>query len=468
MLKDVLRDELKFFAPPIFVTSGILSDGLKEFNDMLSQNAKWANEGRLVAKIAVLDITEKLWQGQKSSKLFLDVCHKLNTMPQGYVIANKSEIEKKKEEFSLIINTAEDEIGELFGIPVLNVTEPFDLEKIEEIIPVKNRYYGEGTPHYMRRRLKNGEALLVANIEDGKTVTGYVTYEGEKYEITLVPGEIAYFSPDEKCYNKAEKENGEALPEEMQVSWEQENVVPLIAWKNEKKETVLTSGEDKKVFAEINTYNGVFAEKLYVAAKDMEVIEKIEGVKQDEPVRCKVFDDEYVCFSLLKNDVQKIVIYKKSALGENNRIFITGDFDVELTEKEPYYIKFLEQYNLEGYIPKECEIVIKPRRKTLNTKRSVALQGHPFYLGSFSYIKELEFPEKKRNYVLSLNETTNSVTVYVNGEKVGTGVCNPFKFSFSAGGKTELKIRVTGTAANFLECWQTPLGMLDGGFIKEF
>lgn len=463
-----LKGELKFFAPPIFCITGDLKYGLKEFNDTISKWVLLADKGELIAQVAVLDITKDLWRNRADSELFLEVCHKLNAMPQGYVIASEEEIAANKDKFSLVVSTSKYSDDVIAGIQVLKVASAEDLSKVEFLVPCANRYEGEGNPHYMRRRLADGsEAILIGNIEDGRKISGNAVFAGEKYELCLEPGEIAYFSNEEKHYTKPVSGKTIPIPEKMEVKWKDDNIVPLVSWINNSGKTVLKTGDDAEICASFTVEEGARLNKLYIPKEDQENILKIEGISLSEAEDTFVFDDPYVCYAIdTKTGPNTVKIYKKGALGENNRIFIKGDFDVCVNNIGGNDICCLEQYNLKTYISEKCEIVLKKRRTVLDTDRSAAEQGHPFYCGMLTYNTEVLLENEEKNYILELGETPNYVKAYVNDECIGEGVFKPYSFSFKAKGKTKISIEVCTTGANFVELWSAPFGMLEGGRIR--
>ncbi len=465
-----LMGELKFFAPPVFMTSGSLSRGMKEFTGMIEDYVAKASVGKLKAPVAVLDITRELWCEIDNSERFLEVCHELNKMPQGYVIANEEEIAAHKDSFRLVVNAGESIGDEVSGVPVLNVSDISDLDKINEILPCKNIYSGEGKPHYMRRLLPDGsEALLVANIEDGKEITGKVTFEGETFDVCLEIGEIAFFSKDKKCFRKPEKfETVAALGESLSVSWEADNRIPLIMWKDKSGNNTLWSNDDSEISASFTVEDGAEVKKLFIPKVDADKIIKIEGITLSNPKDEKVFDDEYTSYDVsFKTDVNTVTIFKSGALNVFNRIFLTGDFDVCLDNKEPYDTRYLVEYNLQAFAPEECNITLKKRSRILSTMRPASEQGHPFYLGSVTYSAELDFADEKKEYILDIGGATNYAKVFVNGKCIGEGIFEPLRFPFEAGGKTKIEIEVNSTGANFIETWSAPFGLTKGAYIKK-
>lgn len=464
-----LRDGLKFFAPPVFLAEEKSMPGVKQFVHSISGWLSRASGGTLAAPIAVLDITRELWAGKDGSRLFLKVCHRLNQMPQGYVIADEAEILANRERFSLVINTGEltgDEIG---GIRVLNVSDVGELERIEELVPCNNRYMGEGCPHYMRRRLPDGdEALLVANIEDGREIRGTVCFENKTYEICLETGEIAYFSNEEKCFHSPVVGEISKLPHYMEVTWENDNILPLMTWRGETGVAVLKSGSDSIISFSFAVEEGAEVKKLFIPKVDVERIIKIEGITLTNPTDIQIFDDAYISYDIhMATGQQKITVVKTGALAECNRIFLTGDFDVFLHSHEPYEICYLTQYNLEAYLPAACEAVLMARSRRLNTMRSAAEQGHPFYCGALTYHADVALDREERDYLLELGETPNYVIASINGKQIGESCCRPLHFPFRAGGEVKVSVKVSATYGNFLECWRVPFGMLEGGSVRR-
>lgn len=458
-----LLGETKYFAPPDFSDKGHLKN-LKELNDVLALYASWGDKGSLVAPVAVMDITDDLWKNKADTQLFLSVCHALNRTPFGYVIADKKGIEKKKNEFSLIINTSSEKIESLYGIKVVNLKDIEELNKALSSLTPDVTYSGEGTPHFMVRKTDEGLCALVANIENGGEIEGTVTFSGKEYCVKLSSGEIAFFSEKEQIYRRGEKVAAAiTLPKTAKVVWEKENLLPITVWTDDNGNTVLQQEEAESISFAFDADGKVKKAALWIPDSCMQSIEKIDGIDMKTARKAKFLDDDYTCFDMeIKEGRNTVTIKRTSTFSCYGRIFVSGEFDVDIKTENPFYKHSFYMYNLDSYIPEKVQITLSERRNTLDTNLSAAKQGHPFYWGSVTYEFTADVPADFCNYVISVKGAVCGAGVSVNGGEFKNVLFAPYTVECSEKGNVKISVKTHTTAANFMEMYQRDFGLTEG------
>lgn len=455
--------QTKYFAPPDFSDLGYMTY-CADFNDTLVKYISYADKGTLDAPIAVFDITEELWRHKDNSDRFFAVCQQLNRMPYGYVIADKKAIERKKDAFSLIINTTDDCYENISGIPVANVRNLNELAAAVKKLPAKITYEGTGYPHYMVRNTDEGACALIANIENDFEITGVVTFGGCKYTINLYPGEVAFFSEKECIYRSPVAVlDSVSLPETCSVTWEKENVLPIARWISKDNKAVIQQEDEDILKFHFNVESSIGNVKLYVPANCVPYITNISGVDLTSKCETSYLHDRYVCYDVNpKLGPNEIIIEKNAPLKHYDRFFLSGEFDVAVDVTNPFYKRNFGIYNLEMYIPEEANITLSTRRTTLDTTKSAALQGHPFYAGGVTYHAEVIIPEDYQNYQLCIKNAFNGVSVSFDNAPETDILYRPYTVACPHSGKASLSLTTYATFANFMEMYPREFGITEG------
>jgi len=460
--------QTKYFAPPDFSDVSYMKY-CADFNKTLVDYITYADQGVLSAQIAVLDITEELWRAKGDSTLFFDVCLQLNRMPYGYVIADKKAIERKKDAFSIIINTTSENYDQLHGIPVVNVRKIEDLAEAVSDLRAYIYYVGEGKPHYMVRNTDQGICAMVANIEDDHEITGKVSFGGEEFMISLYPGEVAFFSEKEQIFRSPVTVLASTpLPTCCPVVWEKENVLPIARWESDDKKAVLQQEDEKILNFEFTIESPVQNLKLMVPTNCAGSITKIIGVDLSTKRQASVFHDHYDVYDVpVKLGKNTITIEKDAPLKYYDRFLLSGEFDVKVVSGNPFYKLMYSIYNLRGYIPEEASVVLSTRRHNLDTTKSAALQGHPFYMGGVTYHMEADVPEDFQNYRLCVKNALNGVSVRIDNGPVQDMLYRPYVLPFQQAGRCSVTLTTYATYANFMEMYPREFGITEGVFLEK-
>lgn len=463
-----VHSQTKYFAPPDFSDKGHLPY-CKDFNVTLVNYLTYATNGALDAPVAVLDITDDLWRHRGNSNLFMDVCEQLNRTPFGYIIADRKGIEKKRDAFSLIINTGVEQFDSIAGIPVANITDVSQLNAALQVLTPVITYEGEGTPHFMVRHTEQGVCALIANIENADEITGTVHFGGETYPISLFSGEVAFFSEQESIFRSpVHVRNAIKLPVECPVTWERENLLPIAGWLNDDRDTVLQTEDADVMHFEFFVDEEIGSLQFYVPANAKSVITGIAGVDLDSVRTTTYFDDRYDCYTVTpKIGLNKITVIKNASIHNSDRFFLSGDFDLQIDTEEPMYKHFCSTYNLSVFVPKTISVHMKRRSATLRTDLSAALQGHPFYLGGVTYHMESALPQHAGNYRIHIPNAFNGVSVKVNDAPAQNLLFRPYALLCPKSEHLKLELTTYATYGNFMEMYPREFGLTDGVLIEE-
>ncbi len=465
--------ELKFFAPPDFSPRSHLSFATKELNDMLSTCVFYATRGKYNTKVAVLDLTEDVWLRHDNTEAYFNLCAELNRLPYGYVIAGLTEIRANKSAFSVLFNAGSplsdavmQELAEM-GITVLS---PSEISRLGKLVPCNISYSGEGSPHFMCRLLGDGQELvLLANIEDGKPISGTLTLHGASYPVSLECGEIAVFSKNGQIeYRPKVSANGEqlALVDAVPVTWEKENIVPLEMWKDSNGNAVTKSTKQETMYFTYTIVdNQIQGLNLLVAST---ALKKINMVKLNgEPLTVtseKIIGDEcYQCFALPCSTPGEytITIEKAGVIEAWELMSLAGEFDVDISTENPFYEVIYNQYSLDRYIPEKATVTLSSRTTQLAAGDDWCRYGHPFYSGGATYHFVTELDNRFSSAVLKAENVRDMLSVSVDGSAPQKCIYPPYAIELgNMSHQHRLDVTVYNTLANTLEGYQAPSGLL--------
>jgi len=477
----LLLGETKYFAPPIYSPHSILNYSAKQLNDTLAKYCYFASIGSLKAPIAVLDITDDIWEGRAESSAYFDVCERLNRLPYGYVLADAKSIANKKEAFSVIINTGATLTGERqkllseLNIPIIRSD---NWDELEKFIDCKVSYEGEGKPHFMRRQLDNGEELvIIANIEDDKEIQGVLTVGNTAYTLVLQTGEMAFFTERERIVASFQLERGlkqVGLPEKVNVLWGSKNILPLEYWRSKQEHPICKTADERYFSFVYGVADTEITELKLMLSKSM--AEKIMSICVDgkaltSPTETRVLDEAYWSYDLancLCVGEHEIVVRTQNVLLDTERMFLQGEFGVDVSCKGAYSQKYATQYSLDKYIPEYAEVILRKRPTVLNLSESWTEQGHPFYSGTTTYSLQVEMPADFGDAVLSIPEVHDGCIVKKDGVEMGNQALQPYIFDLGdMSGTHTLKLTVYNSMANAMECYCAPSGITAGAFIEK-
>ena len=454
--------EIKYFAPPVF-SPQYQMPCCAQFNGDLETYVSWNTRGELSAPIAVLDITEDLWRHRGDYNLFMDVCCQLNRQPRGFVIADKAGIERKKDAFSLIINTGVEQYETIAGIPVANVRSLEDLSAAIAPLPVDISWEGSGTPHYMVRKTDDGICALIANTENPEELTGTVHFSGKSYDVCLRTGEIAFFSEQEQVYRKpVSVAESTPLDNVCPVTWEKENVLPIARWENAAGKAVLQQEEDDTISFRFRIDSPVENLRLWVPSTCLPYISSITGISKAGGTEATCWDDPYTVYEIDAQMGEHVITIAKTApLNWFDRIFLSGEFDIQIEAENPLYKCSLALYNLSVYIPEKARVTLSTRRKALDTTCSAAMQGHPFYSGNVTYHLDVTVPENYNEYRIAIPAACHDITIEC-GDLKKTMLYSPYAADCAKSGLCRVDVTATATPANFLEMYPRAFGITGG------
>jgi hypothetical protein len=428
------------------------------------------SKGESICPVALLDPTEAVWLNNLDSSKYLQTYAKLNRLPYGFVICDAKKALDMDFKAVVVSGFALDENKKQAfkekGIVVLDDTQ---LDELNKIVNCDIRFSGEGTPHFVRKLIDGEEFVFIANVENESNVRGTVRAYGKEKEIDLPNVEVVYISAN--CDNIEEYKKGEFvfnIPEEADVEFADENIIPLERFENAQGEAVLKTAKDDTLSFAFESKCGLDSIKLYIPKNTVKADVCFNSTFVKQPDEVKVYDEDYLVYTL-KNvrEGQNTVEIKKDGTFEwYDRIFIKGDFDAEVTVGDVAEKKAFAVYNISLVIPEKATVVLSERSKKLLVNKSWAEQNQPFYSGWVKYSFKAEF--NKALYRLVLPQVRDVVKVHINGKKVGERIKTPYIFEFDAQeGVNEITIDVANSLGNAFECYKEASGILAGGYVEK-
>lgn len=471
--------ETKYFAPPVFCPHSVLSQSAKILNDTIAEYCYYTSLGQLKAPVALLDVTDDIWEGKSDGAAYMKASLELNRMPYGYVLADVDSIVKNSDKFSVIINAGAELSGERaqklasLNIPIIT---PDQMDKLDSLVDCKVSYKGEGTPHFMTRITEDGEELvIIANIENGPdAINGTLNIDGNSFVVKIESGELLFFTKDgqlsaeEQPVVSAQKIE---LQEKASVAWQKPNILPIERFTDADGNAVCKHFGAGEIYFEYEVKEELSGLKLMVSKACYELCNEIliDGKALTDYDEIMVFDDPYLSFGFedgAKKGLHVLTVNAKDKLPDYDRIFIEGEFGADVVIHEPYEIYGTYQYSLDRFIPKTAKVTLTKRADTLNIKNSWCEQGHIFYSGGATYKFTTELTDEYKNSALVLNEVNDVVEVRVDGNFVGKKAYAPYIIELGdMSGKKELEITVYNSMANALEMYAEPSGIVGGGCI---
>lgn len=471
--------ETKYFAPPIFFNESILKQSAKELNETIAEYCYYTSLGQLKAPVALLDVTDDIWAGKCDGGKYMKASVELNRLPYGYVLADVDSIVRNKEKFSVIVSAGAELSGdrkeklEALGLPIIDAD---NLCELADIVECNVSYKGEGTPHFMTRILEDGEELVViANIENGPdAINGILNIKGNSFVVEIESGELQFFTKDGQII-KSEKPTlssvKTALPETANVVWQGKNLLPLERWTDADGNAVCKHFGAGEMYFDYQVKEEVSGLELKISKACMDKIEAVyvDGNRLTDYKEIKVFSDPYVSFdfsvgSAVGNHI--ITVKTTDQLPTFDRIFIEGEFGVDIEIDEPYFLYDSSQYSLDRFIPKTAKVTIGKRTDTLNTNDSWCNQGNIFYSGCATYKFNFCLGDEYKNAALVLNEINDVAEIYLDGKFIDKMIFAPYIVKLGdMSGEHTLEIKIYNSMANALEMYAEPSGITKGGYI---
>lgn len=461
--------ETKYFAPPDFSAAGMLDRATKPLNDELARLACLLSRGKPVCPVALVDPTEFVWRGKYRSGEYFAAFAALNRLPYGFCVCDTKKLLQNEYGFRAAvyagIDLPEETLRALKGRGILPVRAD-ELEKLSALIPCDVRYEGEGTPHFARRVIDGEEFAFLANIESGEPIRGRVHAYGREKELVLYPGDVRYISatycdfPDTPaCEFVCD------LPEKAAVRFDRPNILPL-EWFRCGEETVLKTEDTPRLEFPFRAEARLKGLRLFLPRACDKMIGQVMLDETDlaAPVHTRVFGEEYLRFSLpsLAPGEHKLTLTKGAPLPFHARIFLEGEFDASVTTDKKEYKKLCGLFNVDIYVPERAQVVLSVRRRELVLRGSWAEQGQPFYSGGAEYLLPVEVPQAGE-YIVRFPAVCDVAELSVGGASERR-ICPPYDFRVVLGaGKNQLRLTVSNSFANAMECYLERGGVPAGG-----
>ena len=350
---------IKYFAPPEFTFTS-LANGVKEFNKHLTSFCQIASQGKYLAPIAIVDVTDSMWlNDEDSGKKLFELFNQLNKSACGYIIATEDYIEKNKDNFALIIN------------PV-NYNGNLDLSNV----PGNEINFTGGDLLFMRRKLDDNQIILLAcNVWSNKELSGTINFNNKEYNLTLAPGEYACLGGQYESYRQIRNYNTILeLPTSAIVSIHDYQRIPIECTKEEENSSF--------------TFNWNNQENLNSLA--LEVPFEMDGkilcdeVELKEYTTSQHWHEKVKVYNLpskaLKTGKHSIIF--NEGINLNTIPFLVGNFGVfttipEATNENTKLIRYTYNLKLNKIIGTEVFLTLPP--KELDSDVFLGQQGLLFY-----------------------------------------------------------------------------------------
>ena len=464
------RGSIKYFAPPEFSRQGMLGKSIGELNDEIAELCAMMQMGKSVCPVALLDPTDAIWRNALDSEAHFEAMTALNRLPYGYVICDAEKVASMDFKAAVLAGfSLDDKTLALLaskGIPVLGGHE---LHKLSNYVPCDVRFEGVGTPHFARKIIDGEEFVFVANIENEADVEGTLCAYGKQMDICLPTGKVVYLSENYDSIPK--KETGQYIadiPKQTPVRFLDDNIVPLERFDGAHGEAVLKTAEEDALTLKFFSKEALSGLKLYIPIGNIVKEASLNG-KQLSYVSSTVYDDAYAVYGLPETAIGEnvLTIKKDGAFFWYDRIFLKGDFDVDVSCGDDSGLNAFKIYNLTLNIPLTARITLAKRRETLKTDLSWALQGQCFYSGSADYLFDVELPEDGI-YRLTLPKVRDVAELFVEDTLVSKRIKYPYDLTFHGEkGKSRLTLRISNSLANAFECYPEESGILAGGILEK-
>ena len=195
----------------------------------------------------------------------------------------------------------------------------------------------------------------------------------------------------------------------------------------------------------------------------------VDGSRLTDYEEIMVYDDKYVSFNFdigAKKGSHVITLKSNDELPKYDRIFIEGEFGVDVKTEDPYAVYGSYQYSLDKFIPATAKVTIGKRTDVLKTNASWCEQGNIFYSGAATYKFELELNDDYKNAALVLNEVNDVCAVSVDGKFIDKKAFVPYVIELGdMSGKHCLEVTVYNSMGNAFEMYGEPSGITKGGYI---
>ncbi|MBE5737843.1 MAG: hypothetical protein E7348_05525 [Clostridiales bacterium] len=467
--------QTKYFAPPEFSKRGIIGEYVREFNDNIAEICAMLSKGKPVYPIALLDPTEAVWKNNIRFDEYCNTFATLNRLPYGFIITDYEKLywDTAKDIKIVVVSGFDLELDKIEklrrkGLIVLQANQVDDICKY---LSLPFEYQADGHLMFNRRLIDGEEFVFLSNIENDRPINVKFNGFGKNQEFKLYQGEIKYIS---KTYQNIETDDKEYIQVDfidgqIEVEYDKPNYIQLETFVSNGK-TCVKTGEEKTIDFCFTAKDSLFNLKLYIPENAFDAVSEvlIDG-QQVSSKKGLVFDEEYRVYDIQFLDIgeHKITLKKDKKLQFFDRIFITGEFDVKVLTDNKSFETVIDFYNLSVSIANQTKIILSKRTNSLVVSKSWAKQGQPFYSGKTIYKFNYNF-EEAGNYQLDLRKVRDIAQVFVDGKSVGRKIYPPYTFDFySDKGSKEIKIEVTNSLGNEMECYLEESGILDGIVIKK-
>lgn len=486
-------DQIKYFAPPDYSKWSMLQYSMDVVNKEIAELTYMMQNGKSVFPVVMIDPTEYVWRNNFDHVPYLDTFAKLNRLPYGFTICDADKIINNDYGFKVAvvsgITLPEDIKTAVENKGIVVITDK-ELDRLSTLIDCPVSYQGQGTPHFVRKVLDGEEFTFIANIESTEPIKGKIYAYGREKDIILYPGDVRYISKTYDDIPELERSGKPVytLDKTVPVEFDRPNIMQLEYFKADGQTVTKTCENDLIEFSfeskheldnlklyvpyvrKTNGYTILNENKIHIIDGHKNAVDKLEMngqvlVSYDG----KVFDEEYLVYDLPKTAIGKntIKIYKNAPFDDFARILLEGEFDAYINTDGKFYKDAHYTYNMRMFIPENATTSLTKRSKALDTDKSVALQGQPFYSGAITY-KFSAIVEKDGEYRLKFPSVRDAGYLYIDGQFNQKIVKPPYTYQFNlTAGKHDFSFKVYNSMANAMETYLEDGGILAGGVLEK-
>lgn len=471
-----LLSETKFFAPPDFSPHNNWSKAMRAVNDHLAETCAVASVGDLTAPVALLYPVGELWKKRGDANRYFVAAEALNRMPHGYVVVSPDHLASVDRNFEYVINAGTELTAELRAEITRRGATLLEIEELDLLPSLEDcRWAGTGHPHFMRRHCKDGNILLLGNIEDDVPIQGILHWLGDEYSVVLEPGEIAWWTPWKNRFRLSEQPDREIpLPDSVPVEWDAPNRIPLYRWETLEGRACSSESENSVLEFKWRNSKAVPDPEWWLPEALASAISELacDGVVLNAFESGTVFDDAYRIYRLSGAGMcgcHTLRMTKKDSkpFQKSDIQYLCGDFDVSLFVSGPDAGRS-GQYLFELRIPEYAEIILSQRRHELRTNLSWAEQGQPFYSGGATYSCSIDLPAEASRCELYIPKVGCIAETKWNDISLGLRPWSPYAWDLPSRGLGRLSVHVRNTLANQLEGYRAESGLIAGWKIRCF
>lgn len=256
------------------------------------------------------------------------------------------------------------------------------------------------------------------------------------------------------------------------ISLEDQNICPVVLWKNQKAETVVWG--KGALFDSLKTTfdsDGLHKLNMVIPVKIADSLIKFNDIRINDlgSIQEIIFDEKYISFDVseyLRNGTNSILIEQLNndifTSLEYSPIYLKGNFRLNIDiDENSTKLDFHKWYHFKSFIYEGTDFSLEKQQEI--PIGDISKQGYPFYSGQIIYEAEIDLSANNvDDYItLDLGSVHGSVEIYLNDRFITNLIWPPYKVNICdlKPGKNKITIKYAGTLANILEGYPARFGL---------